>query len=223
MSDTPTVSPRAAFAHRDFRLFQAARFMSILGIQMEAGAIGWQVYAITHDPLSLGYVGLSQFLPFIVFALAGGHAADRFDRRKIILLTHLGHALSAALLLIITALEIHDVRAIYAVCALFGTARAFSSPASSALTPLLVPTEHFQNAVTWASSIWQVATIAGPALGGMLYGAGGGKLVYGTSLTAALAAFVFVLVMEVRVGRRESGGVSLETVLAGFRYVWRQK
>src|SRR6478735_7161547 len=96
------VSPRAAFAHRDFRLFQASRFLSIVGVQMESVAIGWQVYEITNDPLSLGYVGLSQFLPFIVFALAGGHAADRFDRRKIILLTHLGHALSAALLLLIT-------------------------------------------------------------------------------------------------------------------------
>ncbi|MFL5318942.1 MAG: MFS transporter [Myxococcaceae bacterium] len=223
MADRPLVPARAAFAHRDYRLFQAARFLSILGVQMESVAIGWQVYELTHDPLALGYVGLSQFLPFIVFALVGGHAADRFDRRIIILITHLGHALSAGLLLLITVWNIHDVRAIYAVLVLFGTARAFSSPASSALTPLLVPTEHFQNAVTWASSIWQVATIAGPALGGFLYGGGGGKVVYATSLTCALGAFVFVLMMRVRVGRRESGAVSVQTVLAGFRYVWHQK
>lgn len=224
MPETSVVPPRAAFQHRDFRLFQAARFLSIIGINMESVAIGWQVYALTRDPLALGYVGLAQFLPFIVFSLVGGHAADRFDRRRIILLTHLGHAISAGLLLAITLFHVTDVRAIYAVLVLFGTARAFSSPASSALTPLLVPLEHFPNAVTWASSVWQVATILGPALGGFLYGiTDDGRVVYGTSLACALGAFFFVLAMKVRVGRRESAQVSLQTVLAGFRYVWRQK
>lgn len=217
-------SGTAALESRDFRLFQGARFLSIVGIQMESVAIGWQVYAITNDPLSLGNVGLAQFVPMFFLSVLGGQAADRFDRRKILLITHTLHGLSALALLWITLSGITDVRAIYAVLVVFGAGRAFSSPASQALTPLLVPKENFPNAVTWSSSVWQVATIVGPALGGFLYAiTGDGKVVYGSAAACAFAAFSFVLALTIRPGRRESSKLSFGAVVAGFKYVWRSK
>jgi MFS family permease len=164
-----------------------------------------------------------QFLPFILLALPGGHVADRFDRRVVLLCTHAVHALSALLLLGLTLSGSRDVRGVYAVLVLFGAGRAFSSPAGGALVPLLVPREHFSNAVTWNSTAWQVATIVGPALGGLLYGAGGPSLVYGLSAGLAALAFLFVLSLSIRPGHRDSEPVTLHSLMAGFRYVWSQR
>ncbi|MBM4378414.1 MAG: MFS transporter [Deltaproteobacteria bacterium] len=217
------VPPRAAFQHPDFRRYIGSRLVSILGVQMESVAVGWQVYSLTRDPAALGLVGLLQFLPFILLALPGGHVADRCDRRVVLLCTHAVHALSALLLLAISLSGTQDVRLIYGVLVLFGAGRAFSSPAGGALVPLLVPREHFTNAVTWSSTSWQVATIAGPAAGGLLYGAGGAKAVYALSAALAAAAFAFVLSLSIRPGSRDSEPLTADSVLAGFRYVWSQK
>lgn len=217
------VPPRAAFESPDFRRYLGSRLASILGVQMESVAVGWQVYSLTGDPAALGLVGLMQFLPFILLAVPGGHVADRFDRRVVLLCTHAVHALSALLLLWLTLSGSKDVRGIYAVLVLFGAGRAFSSPAGGALVPLLVPTAHFSNAVTWSSTAWQVATIAGPALGGVLYGAGGPELVFGVSAALAVLAFLFVLSLSIRPGHRDSEPVTLHSLLAGFRYVWSER
>jgi MFS family permease len=139
---------------------------------MQTVAVGWQVYALRHDPLDLGLVGLSQFLPFIPLALIAGHAADRFNRRRILALCYATQVVCALLLLAFTISGLRVVWPVFAVMILFGSARAFSMPSSQAIVPTLVPIESFGNAVALSSSSFQVATIAGPTLGGLLYLAG---------------------------------------------------
>ena len=164
----------AAFAHRDFNLFQCARLASILGMQMQSVAIGWQIYSITGRPLDLAWVGLAQFFPAVCLSLVTGHAADRFPRRTILLVCHGAMAsLSFALLGVAHAGAAH-VAPIYGVLVGVGVARAFLGPANQSILPTLVPLEHFGNAVAWGSSFWQTAMVLGPTLGGVLYAALGG-------------------------------------------------
>ena len=99
LSDTETVSrPRAAFQHRDFRLFQFGRALSIVGTEMQSVAVGWQVFEITHRPIDLGYVGLAQFLPAVLLSIPAGHTADRFDRRGVLMTCYVSYALCSLLL-----------------------------------------------------------------------------------------------------------------------------
>src|SRR6266536_2665328 len=145
--------PRAAFKYRDFRLLLAASVASVLGLQMQSVAIGWQVYELTHRPLDLGLVGLAQFLPAISMSLPAGQTADRYDRRAILRYCHLAQAVCSILLWAQARSALSSTAPIYAVLILTGTARAFSAPASQAFLPHIVATEHFSNAVTWSHSI----------------------------------------------------------------------
>jgi MFS family permease len=213
--------------YRDFVLYQAARFLSLAGNQMQSVAVGWQVYALTGRALDLGYVGLAQFVPFFFFSLIGGHAADRFDRRRILLVCYFLQAACAGLLLLLVWKQWRDARLIYAALMLFGVARAFSAPAASALQPQLVPLNRFSRAVALGSSVRQVAVVLGPALGGLLYGWVGGAdawngaaVVYAVAGCAALAAVGFASAMRIRTGRMENAELSWSTFWAGVRYVW---
>src|SRR5579883_2451283 len=216
--------PHAAFQSRDFRFFQLARLSSVIASEMQSVAVAWQVYEITRSPLTLGYVGLVQFLPGILLFLLAGHTADRVDRRRILLVCQFTYAICSTLLL---GYGLHGAKSaipIYAILLLQGTTRAFSGPAGQALMPQLVPAEHFANAVTWGSSTFQVAMVVGPAIGGVLYGWMRGPLgVYGLAIISYLCAFFFTAAVKTRTGRLEKRGASLETLIAGFRYVWEKK
>ncbi|HWC19374.1 MAG TPA: MFS transporter [Terriglobales bacterium] len=224
-SDIETVvTPRAAFQHRDFRLFQLGRALSIVGTEMQSVAVGWQVFEITHQPIDLGYVGLAQFLPAVLLSIPAGHTADRFDRRAVLMTCYLSYALCSLLLFLQAYRGGRSVLPIFIVLVLIGFNRAFSGPASQSLVPQLVPQEHFGNAVAWAASVFQISTILGPALGGLIYGwARGAAPVYATAASFYAAGFIFLLMMHVRTGRMEKKDVSLETLLAGVRYVWQEK
>ncbi|WP_394822615.1 MFS transporter [Pendulispora albinea] len=212
------------FAYRDFRLYQCARFFLTIAIQMQSVAVGWQVYDLTRRPRDLGIVGLVQFLPMIGLSPITGHTADRFDRRRVILVCQLGIAASSLMLLASTLAHTEHAYFIYGTLVLFGAARAFSGPAASALTTHLVPMAEFPDAVAWGSSVWQAATVIGPALGGVVYAlSGGAGGVYALSALLALSAFGCVLSMKVRTGRMERSAPSLQTLLAGVRYVFSQK
>src|SRR6266404_1913791 len=115
MSQTALVPPRAAFQHRDFRLFQVARLLSIVGTEAQSVAVGWQVYEITGRPIDLGYVGLAQFLPGILLFLVSGHAADRFDRRRVLLICFAGYMLCSSLLFAYTLSGHRRVLPIYGI------------------------------------------------------------------------------------------------------------
>ena len=217
-----------AFSYPDFTVYQVARFFIVVALEMQSVAVGWQVYEITKRPLDLGLVGLAQFLPGIFLFLASGHAADRYDRRRLLMLCYGGFAVCAAFLLAIAWHGSHSLRGsvypIYAVLLLLGVVRSFSGPVSRALLPQLVPEEHFPNAVAWNASVFQSATILGPAAGGLIYAFfRGPSAVYLAATFTAVAALLSTLGIRLRTKARTHEAASLHTVLAGFRYIWRQK
>jgi len=219
----------AAFQFSGFRLYQIARFCIVFCTEMQSVAVGWQVYEITHRPLDLGLTGLAQFLPGVVLFLVAGHVADRFDRKNLLTLCYVGFATSSALLLLV-ALKVEylhsagSVRPIFAILCLVGAVRSFSMPASRALLPQLVPEEQFQSAVAWNSSIFQFATILGPAMGGILYAFfRGPAAVYATALSAGTIAVLTTLRIKVQSPPRVREPFSLRTVFAGFHYIWVHK
>ncbi|HEX3438529.1 MAG TPA: MFS transporter [Pseudacidobacterium sp.] len=220
-------SGAVAFLSRDFRRYQLARVLVIIGAEAQTLAIAWLVYQLTHSALFLGYTGLVLFLPGLFFLLPAGHAADRFDRRQVIIVCYSLQIFCTLALFLFAWHGPHAVWPIYAVLFLVGTGRAFSGPASSALIPHLVPKEHFVNAVTWGATAFQTANVVGPSLGGILYtlplhGRIAGAAIVFIFTLATLVAFVsLMLSLHVRPGRMEHRAISTEVILAGIRYVWK--
>lgn len=163
-----------------------------MATQIQTLVMGWQVYHITHDPLSLGLIGLAEAVPFLGLSLFGGWAADHRDRRTLALFSMAVLLLGGALLLAMNAGRTPRAAwPFYAIQALAGFGRAFYRPASQALSTELMPREAYQNAATWRSSSFQMAQVTGPALGGLLFGFGSAALAYGTEvvfLAFAIAA-----------------------------------
>ncbi len=217
-------SARAAFGYPDFRNFLAARFLITVASEMQSVAVGWQIYSLTHRPLDLGLVGLAQFLPGILLFLAGGHAADRFPRKRIVQVAIGAFACCSLLLLLIAARRTVSVWPIYAVLFGNGAVRAFNGPAGQAFLPLTVPQRVFPSAVAWSSSNFQAAMILGPAAGGALYGAwGSASLVYAVAAMSYFVAFLFLTAVRVESSPSSRRAASLETVLDGLRYLQRNK
>jgi MFS family permease len=196
---------------------------------MQSVAVAWQVYEITRRPIDLGYVGLAQFLRGFALFLFAGHAADIFDRRKLLMFCYGGFGLCSALLLAISWRAPHSVHLIYGVLVLLGIFLSFNFPVSRALLPQLVPEEHFSNAVAWNASTFQIANIAGPAIGGLAY-----ALFRGPDGVYAIAVIVSIVstLLTLRVHPlttspekqpAEKTPTSLRTVLAGLRFIWEKK
>jgi MFS family permease len=211
-------SQAGVLSFRDFRFFLAMRLPSALAVQMQSVAVGWQVYDISHKPLSLGLVGLAQFLPVFGFAIIAGHVADRFDRRRILTACIGLQLLCALLLLAIMVSGTRDVRPIYAVLALFGTARAFSAPAIQSILPNLVPRALLGKAFAWNSSSFQTMTIAGPAMGGLIYALGAGT-VYAVSAGLFSLSLVAALAIRSPPTQSDGRGMDLNSLLAGIRFI----
>jgi MFS family permease len=220
----PQTSARVAFQYPIFRYYTAARFLATLSLEMQAIAVAWQIYGITHRPLDLGLVGLAQFAPSMLLFLAAGHTADRVPRKRIIQACYGGFSLCSAVLLAFSLHGISSVWPIYSVVLGIGIVRAFNGPASSAFLPALVPPEHFPNAVTWSSSIYQTATILGPIAGGLIYGIASTPVpIY--FCAAAVFGMALLLMSKIRlpVSVMPPRSASLATLLEGFRYIWRSK
>ena len=208
-----------ALRQPDLRRYLAARFLVGMATQVQTVAVGWQVFSVSGDPLDLGLVALSQFLPFIVLILPAGHVADQYDRRRVQLATYLLLAVCSAALLGFALTGIDDVRPVFAVMVLFGIARAFNQPTSQALLPNLVAPDAFPRAVAANSTLGQVAMIAGPALGGILVIAGV-EVAY--ALSVVLLVVGALLVVRLRAGGREGAvreQVSWSTLLSGIHFV----
>jgi len=221
---TTTPAGRIAFSSREFTLFMIARWAIVASVEMQAVAVGWQVYDITKRSLDLGLIGLAQFLPGILLFLVSGHTADRFDRRKVLLACYAGYATCSALLLTISLAHIRSVQLIYAVMVLLGVARSFNGPASRAILPLLVPEEHFPNAIAWNANAFQSATILGPALGGLVYAAARGpSAVYAVAMTTSTIAFILLLQFKLKKKPKPREPISLQSVVAGLRFIWINK
>jgi MFS family permease len=213
---------RAVLSHGSFTRFLGARFAASFAVQMQTVAVGAQIYQLTHDPLDLGLIGLSQFLPFLVFVMLAGQAADRWNRKYIVLGCLVLELACGLALTAFTAVGLHSPLPVFAVMIVFGIARAAMAPASQALMPNLVPPALFSNAVGLNSSMWQVATIAGPAIGGVLYSQWGPGTVY---LVAALLLAASVVAMLFVVAPRQPvpvGPATWHTIVEGLRFVWRR-
>jgi MFS family permease len=215
---------RAAFSHPAFVLFQIARFLIVAAVEMQAVAVGWQVYEITKKPLDLGLVGLAQFLPGILLFPISGHASDRFERRHVLSACYAGYALCFALLLVLAQRGAQSVSAIYVVLVLIGVVRSFNGTASRSILPQLVSEEHFPNAVAWNATTFQTATILGPSLGGILYALfRGPSAVYATALATAVGALISTFRIKPEVKARPREPMTFKTAFAGLRFIWRQK
>jgi MFS family permease len=215
---------RAAFTHPGFVLFQVARFLIVSAVEMQAVAVGWQVYEITKRPLDLGYVGLAQFLPGILLFPISGHASDRFERSKVLSVCYAGYAICFALLLWLTERGVPSMRAIYVVLVLIGIVRSFNATASRSILPQLVPQKHFPNAVAWNASIFQAATILGPSFGGIVYAAfHGPSAVYLIAMITGIGATISSFRIKPEVKARPREPMTMKTVFAGLHYIWNKK
>ncbi|HET6746352.1 MAG TPA: MFS transporter [Candidatus Limnocylindria bacterium] len=207
-----------SLAHADVRRYLAARLLVSVAVQMQTVAVGWQVYQTTRNPLDLGFIGLSQFLPFVVLVLPAGHVADHFDRRRVIFACYLLAAVASSALLVFSLAGMTSVLPIFGVMAIFGIVRAFNMPTSQALLPNLVPRAAFGNAVALNTSTLQLATIGGPAIAGLL-------ILVGTPIVYAVVTVLIVLsaflILGLQGGRGSGGGepMSVGTLLSGVRFV----
>ncbi len=223
-SGTPSNSGRVAFTYPDFSLYQLARFFIVAGLEMQSVAVGWQIYEITKRPLDLGLVGLAQFMPGIILFLPVGHAADVFNRRKLLMLCYGGFSICACLLLMTALRGMHSVLPIYSIVVLLGIVRALNGPVSRTMLPQIVPDEHLQNAIAWNSTVNQAAIILGPSLGGFVYAVTRGPAaVYSGAMVTAAAAVFLMAQVTLRSRAKPRDPVTLKSVMAGLHYIREKK
>jgi MFS family permease len=207
---------------RDYRLYLGGRFFAAMSQQMLAVAIGWYLYDLTGDPMTLGYAGLAVFLPIAIFTLPGGDVADRFDRRQILAIAHLVQAVCSGVLVYLAMTRTINPWPFYAVLAASGMARAYSAPAVQSFAPFLVPREQFAESVAWSSSANRVATIVGPALGGLIYLLGA-EAAFAACLVQSLLVSASMIAIHTRVAPAiDKGTTAFSRAIAGLRYVRRQ-
>ena len=208
------------YRERDLNLFIVSRFLSTIAMMVQSVAVGWQVYDIARNPLSLGLVGLAEFVPMFLLVLPAGDIVDLFDQRLIFAASLVGEAVCGALFLALAFVHPHQVWPFYLVLMLYGVARAFAAPAGQSLLPFLVPPASLPRAIAWSSSSFQVAVIAGPAIGGFLY-ALGPQAAYALCCAAFLGAGLGVSVLGGRRNRadRHHKATAFERVAEGIGFV----
>ncbi|NOT75491.1 MAG: MFS transporter [Cyclobacteriaceae bacterium] len=222
-------SPYAALHIRDFRLFISARFCVTLAINIQAVVVGWQVYEITKDPLSLGLIGLAEAIPSIVVSLYAGHLADIIQRKQIIVVTLATLFLCSLALLSFTSdlggfILNYGIWPIYAVIFVSGIARGFITPALFSFMPQLVPRELYQNAISWNSTLWEMASIGGPPIGGLIYGFFGISAAYSMDVALMLIGLSMAMMVPNKPlpPMTEEQGIA-DKIKAGLKFVFQNK
>lgn len=219
--------PYASLRLPKFRLYILGLFAYTMAIQIQGTVVGWQIYELTHDKLALGLIGLAEAFPFIGAALYAGHVADRHDRRLVVVGSLvLLLACSVALLMLPILLPGAPrlvVRLIYGVIALSGLARSFLGPARQALAAEIVPRPLYGNAITWRSGSWQLASVIGPAVGGLLYAVGGTTLTYSTVAVLMLFGVTAILMIAHKsLIKREHTEAVMKSLSTGVRFVFNE-
>jgi MFS family permease len=214
---------------KNFRRFVTARFLLVFAIQMQSVIVGWQIYQLTHDALSLGLIGLSEAIPFLCVSLYAGYVADIVNRKKIILITNLVYFICAIMLLLISTflskvLFIYGVLPIYFIIFITGLTRAFLTPAQVAFIAQLVPRDLFGNAATFNSMAWHVAEVTGPAIGGLIYGFFGIGYAYTAVIIISAFGFLFFTMVEKKpLPVRDSQESILQSLSAGLKFVFKNQ
>ncbi|MDW8124824.1 MAG: MFS transporter [Geminicoccaceae bacterium] len=209
---------RGPLAERDFLFFFLARLASGTSLQILNVGLGWLVWERTADPFALGLLGLLAFLPSLLFVLPAGHLADRLDRRRVVAAGWSLAALAAAGLALSVLAGVVAVWPVFALAFLVGCARTLAMPGQAALVPSLVPASLLREAVALASMAFQTATVAGPAIGGLLW-LSGGFAVFATALCGFLSTVALVLAIAPRPLPAAAEPASLERLLEGFRFI----
>lgn len=241
MSKTSALPRLVALQYRDFRLLWLGQLISITGSQMQIVAVDWHIYELLKgqtylfslvgwdiplqaEALGLGALGLMRVLPIIVFALVGGVLADALDRRRLMMWTQGAAAIFAGLLALATFGGYDSVPVVYLLTAATAAAMAFDNPARQSLIPNLVPREHLSNAVSLNTLMWQIATIVGPALAGVLVGWFNLSLVYLLNALSFVAVLVALWLMHYRKQERvEITGLNWQALVEGVRFTYRSR
>jgi MFS family permease len=221
-SGSPGHDPYAAFRHRNYRLYALGNFLSVAGQQVLTAAAQWEIFERTHSLLALGLIGLVQWVPIFLLILPAGSLADRYNRRTIVILTQLLFAACSIGLALVSRSQ-SPVILMFVLLFLIGVSRALSDPAKQSLLPQLVPLRDFPNAVSWNSTVFQIAAMTGPALGGFLIAFFGCPFVYLLDALCGLA--FFSLIWNIRYSPRptSSESVSFGSLSAGLKFVWNTK
>lgn len=231
----------AALRYRDFRLLWLGQLVSTIGSQMQLIAVNWHVYALLRgtsytitllgrdvnlgaEALGLGTLGLVRILPIVVFALLGGMLADTRDRRRLLIWTQIAAAGFAAALAVATLTSHDSVLLIYLLTAAGAAVAAFDSPARQSLVPNLVPPEHLTNAVSLNTLVWQIGTIVGPAVAGVLVGVYSPGIVYAANAVSYGGVLLALVVMRYR-GRAAAEGTGLgwSAMVEGMRFTYHSR
>jgi MFS family permease len=225
--DPPTL--RALLRQRAYVMLWSARFLGAMASQVEAIALAWHVYAVARltgsveqGAFAVGMLGLAQFLPMFALALLAGETADRADRRIIMILCLAVEFVSAIGFVALAHWHVAALWPIYALAVMFGAARAFFSPASSALGPTLVPRNLLPRAVAMNSLSWQLASVIGPAIGGLLVAASS-TVAFGVAAAMYLVATAVLLGFASPVQRGAQGASRVTQIVEGLRYLWTNK
>ncbi|MDR0780387.1 MAG: MFS transporter [Pseudomonadales bacterium] len=212
----------AAFSHRNYLYYWCARVCTTFSVQILAVSVAWQVYDLTRKPRDLGILGLVQFLPLLMLVLVTGAVADRFGRRRVMSLAVGMELVCAVGMLAYAMLGPRSPLPIFALLMLLAVARAFFGPASQSLVVNLVPREDFANAVTWNSSAWQIASIAGPAVGGLLYGISA-VTAFGVACLMLVVALGLLLRIPEPPPPEQPRKVTFDSLFDGLRFIRRQR
>jgi len=215
-----------ALQHRNFRLIWIGQLVSMAGSMMQSAAILWHVSVLVEPGrrgLALGLVGLVRVVPIVVFSLIAGVVADAHDRRRLMLVTQTGMAVSAALLSWVAFAGVRAVWPIYALAAVGAAFGTFDNPARQALIPTLVPVEDLPNAISLNAIMFQTASVVGPAAGGVLIGGLGIGWAYAFNAVSFLCVIAAVLLMRDVSGNPEgsAGRISLAAAIEGLRFVFK--
>lgn len=223
------VSARALLKERDYLFFWASRWCGSLAAQVQSVAMGWQMYALARQSRSVeesaflvGMIGLAAFLPVFLLTLPAGEIADRHNRKRVLQICLTGEIASVTLLTLAAWKGFASVPLLLAIAMGFGASRAFFSPASTALGPMLVPRELLPRAIAWNSLAWQTASIAGPALGGVLVAISPAHA-YGAALILYLGSIFTVSMVRKNTRPQTQPGSRWALMKEGLAYVWRQK
>jgi len=211
--------PYAPLRYRDYRLLLAGSFISSFANEMLTFAIGWELWLRTHSAFALGMVGLVQVIPVILLSLPGGHVADQYNRRRIVIITELAIALCVLGLAALSYTQ-GSLTLVYACLLGIGIARAFNSPAASTLLPETIPPGMFARAATWNTSIWHFASIAGPAFAGLLVGFFNAvTFIYVFGVFAAVTYCVLISLIKGRQLPLAEKSETWESVKKGLRFM----
>jgi MFS family permease len=217
----PANSP-LAFTYRNYRFFWLAISLASFAAQIMAVTVALEVYLLTRNPFYLGLIGLALFLPALLLVLVTGFVADRFKRRHILAIGGTIEVGCGLALLFYTGYDTGGVWPVFAILAVLGTARAFMSPASSSLAPNIVPREALSSAISLNAAAWHLADIVGPVTGGIM-AAFSLQLAFGVAAAFSVGSVLSILMIAAPPQHTLGQTRSLDSMLAGFRYIWRQK